>query len=61
MNEEKQTEIKVKKMEYLAEVLRRCLKEPALTPEDIGMVIGFEMGDGLSKFLKGYKKEIKSG
>ncbi len=48
---------KLEKMQFLAEVLNRCMnKEPQLTPEDLALILSEEIED-MSEFLKVYKKK----
>lgn len=48
-----------KKQDFLAETLKRCLQDPALSIKEITEVIVFVIGSDLEKFLKEYKKEVK--
>ena len=51
-----------KKMEKLTEALLDCVNaEPVIELETIGMIIAFNLGEGLEELLKGYKKELKKG
>lgn len=62
MDEQNIEEIKNRKMIFLGETILRCLNnEPQLSLEEIAIVIGFQVGSGLEKFLKEYKKETKKG
>lgn len=53
-------EVILKKQEFLAETLWRCLhKEPEMTLEEVAIVIAEQIED-ITEFLKKYKKQLKS-
>ena len=55
----KEEELHLKKQEFLAQTLWRCLnRPPELSLEEVAVVIAEEIGD-ISDFLKKYKKQRK--
>lgn len=58
-------ELKQKKFDFLQETINRCLKEPALTTEELLYAVCFELcsTDGLKaipKIIKKLKVELKN-